>query len=653
MVVVAGVIALSSLVLFLWRSSWTRDARAAESVAAAPPASPPILDPPSISGMREAVDSSAPPPSADWLEVVDDAGEPLVGTSVQVSRKEAAASEPGIRAAAPAPPTRGRLVDEATLEPIPDALVATSKRNDWTDANGWFDTGDLLDGLDDLLVVNFGDNSNKSEIPKASWTRTRHAWQIPLTIGPTFRLRFRDGDVPHPGTWEARLMRESDSDGVWHGLHKGSPPYIRFGAPLRELVAGEHAWIEARSLDGLNDGRGDVSSLVGVHEVEIACRQRAVLRGRVVDEKGLPWRYVMLNAVQLSRGAEESLHASTGADGTYQLSAREPGTMLVAFRQGFYARAQDLQTHVPLGVTQAPDTVLERLPTGTIRGRLRRSTREVPVPCSLRLRALEGSEFEVVRDFVLGEPRVGERAKLAQEKDPTDAQEFQFQSIPAGSYELTAISMDGFACSPAALQVRTPAEGIDFSFDNGVQRRSYVLNLVDAGSGAALEPIFADVLVDGAWSDSDMLPDRGGPLVTLAEGIGFEWRATSPGYEMTRGSDADFHLEGESLVATRALRPGFAVRLRLRNQIAGQDASELAYSMSVRWGTPAVAGADVLADGELVATSDADGIADVQLASEPARIEIRLAGWRVLDSPSFRKGRPLSLPTSEVWMVRE
>ena len=232
-------------------------------------------------------------PPATQPEMID-LLEPSARQAVLPERREALASEPGIRPAAPAPTSRGRLVDAATLEPIPRALVATSVHIDWTDANGWFDTGDLLDGLDDLLVVNVGSDTSSHEVPKASWTRLWYAWQVPLSIGPTFRLRFRDADVPYPETWEARLQRESDSGDQWYRLRKGPPPYLRFADPLRALGSGESVWLEARSVDGLHEGRGEVKSLVGIQEVEVDCRLRAVLRGRVVDENGAPWNDVVL-----------------------------------------------------------------------------------------------------------------------------------------------------------------------------------------------------------------------------------------------------------------------------------------------------------------------------------------------------------------------
>jgi hypothetical protein len=210
--------------------------------------------------------------------------------------------------------------------------------------------------------------------------------------------------------------------------------------------------------------------------------------------------------------------------------------------------------------------------------------------------------------------------------------------------------LDGFACTSSSLRVQTPAKSLDFLFENAVRPRPYVLTLVDAESGAALEPILAEVRVERARSD---LTTQGGTLIALTEGVGFEWRATSPGHELARGSEADFHLEGQALVATRALRRGFGVRLRLRDRSGAQERFEVKTSTLVRWDTPAVAGAEILADGKLVATSDASGVADVDLPAEPAWIDVRLAGWRVLDSPSFRKGKAKGFPTSDVWMVRE
>jgi len=122
---------------------------------------------------------------------------------------------------------------------------------------------------------------------------------------------------------------------------------------------------------------------------------------------------------------------------------------------------------------------------------------------------------------------------------------------------------------------------------------------------------------------------------------------------MTHGSADDFRPEGGDLVAKRVLQRAFSVRLRLRDRSEGSERFYGGTRSLVRWGTSTVAGAEVLADGELVATSDADGIAEVDLPDEPTRIEVRLAGWRVLDSPSFRNGKANQLPTSEVWMARE
>lgn len=579
---------------------------------------------------------------------------PVEATAAPVKREEVR-PEPAARAATPAPTSRGRLVDEATLEPIPEALVATSRLHDWTDAGGWFDTGDVLDELDDLLVVNLADNASSHEVPRARWTRLPNAWRVPLAIGPTYQLRFGEADVPNPEAWEARLQRKSGADDRWHRLRKGPPPYLRYDDPLRALGPGEEAWLEARSSDGLHAGRGPVTSLVGTHEVEIDCRARAVLRGRVVDENGVPWNDLSIDALQLSDDAEESLRTRTGIDGSYQFSAEAPGQMRLVFQPPSDTRTRELELAVPLGVTQAPDLVLERRPTGSLRGQLRCRTKDVVVRGSLRLRALDGSGYEAERSFSFGGRRLvaalSGGSRVAREVEPTDNQEFLFVGLPAGMFELSAFSEDGHACSPASLQVQAPAEGLTMFFENAVALQSYVLTLVDAESRAILERVLAEVRIAGAWWDRPARPGQGEALVTLPEGVGFEWRAIVPGYRMVRGSADDFRPEGRTRVATRAVQRGFGLRLRLMDRSEGPEG--VGAGWIIRRGIEAVAGAEILADGELVATSDANGIADIELRGEPARIEVRLAGWRVLDSPSFRKGKAEYFPTSEVWMVRE
>lgn len=607
---------------------------------------------------RESGAADPPTPEPALVPVLVPSPEgPVVPTGREVARPE-----PGPSATAPAPfalapSSRGRLVDEATLEPIPEALVATSRLNDWTDADGWFDTGDALDELEDLVVVNLSDDASTHEVPKERWTRLGNAWRVPLAIGPTYRLGFPGVEVPDPETWEARIRRESGADDRWHRLRGGPPPYLRYVDPLRTLGPGEMAWLEVRSRDGLQEGLGVVTSLVGIHEVAIACRARAVLRGRVVDENGVPWDGLSLDALQFSDDAEESLRARTGVDGSYQFSARDPGRMQLVLQPPSDTRARKLELAVPLGVTQAPDLVVERRPIGSISGHLQCRTKDVVVRGSLRLRARDGSGYEAVRPFSVGgrrivATRISGGVEAHEYAPPTDTDAFLFEDVPTGAFELSAFTEDGHVCSPASLHVTAPSEGHAFFFENAVELRRHVLTLVDAESGAVLDGVRAEVRAGGAWSDRPVQPKRGEPLVALAEGVAFEWRAVAPGYRMASGSERDFRLEDGAMVATRALRRGFGVRLRLVNQ--GEGPRRLERGGGWRsWGTPGVAGAGVLADGELVATSDERGIADLDLPAEPGLIEVRLAGWRVLDSREFREGKVRSSPAAEVWMIRE
>src|SRR5262249_31133973 len=157
--------------------------------------------------------------------------------------------------------------------------------HDETNADGWFESEAPLDTLDEVEVLNVGQNTNSHEVPRASWVRDGEAWQVPLAIGPTFRLHLHGVEGPLPVVWEARVS--ADPSG-WHSVQRATPPWLRYGAPLDEPEDGEPAWIEVRSEDGRYAGRAEVQSLVGVQDVEIECGARALLVGRVVDSSGRP-----------------------------------------------------------------------------------------------------------------------------------------------------------------------------------------------------------------------------------------------------------------------------------------------------------------------------------------------------------------------------
>lgn len=540
----------------------------------------------------------------------------------------------------------------------------------------WFDTGVPLDGLDDVLVLNVGTNTNSPEVPRERWQRLERAWQVPLAIGPTFRLRFSGIIEPPPAAvWEARVMLEGRGEQRWLPVRPGKPPYLRYDLPFDEGERSLGCWLEARTRDGLVEGRGELAKLAGVQEVEVACRMRAVLRGRVLDERGAPLDDVLIDAVQLSGGVTEQLRTSTAEDGSYELGPREPGRMRLAFMPPASTTTRKLTLEVPRGITRAPDLVLERRsPAGDVRGQLWVSSKEVQVDGVLRLRALDGSGYEETRGFSVGGRRefssayVGGKVEKTFTK-PTHTAGFRFERVPRGRFELFASTNKGYFCTPGSIEVSAPAEGLVFRIGNSVGLRSYFLELTDAESGGVPGKVFADVQIDGAGSvvSGKRLKD-GEALIELADGVPFRWTVCSAGYRMEHGSQRDFVLRGDALVATRSLRRGFGARLELRERsegadhfaaIVGGNHGEVLRKYSEmetkgwEWSGRPVSGAEILANGEPVASSDEHGIAELELSTEPARIEVRLAGWRVLDSWSFKDGKVLTYPTAEVWMIRE
>lgn len=574
----------------------------------------------------------------------------------ELDSAERRAPEPASTNLADLPPTSlGRLVDEATLEPIPEALVATSRNNDWTDANGWFDTGDALDGLDELLVVNVARGTATHTIPRATWTRLARGWQIPFAIGPTYRLRVRGVDERVGEAWEGRLVQEEHEDERWFGLRNGSPPYLRYGDPLRGLEPSAKTWLELRSQDGLHEGRAEVHALRGVQEVEVECVARAAVFGFVFDERGTPRAQVSVEAVQLSEARAECAGTVTGANGRYQLSAASPGRMQLVFTSSGSTRRERLQLDTPRGLTRAPDVVVPAASGGAVAGSLR-SPRPRQYTDKVLVRALDGSGF--VLSAMVGLQTRDRWSPVSGPASPTSSDGpftmgFRLDGVPAGRYEVSIAAADGQRWLPSRLVIEAPAGGLAFQLDEAPPPLAYHLEVRDAESGATLEgpeASVSDALGAPAWYER-LAP--GAPLLELSEPRPFGWSVKAPGYASASGTERDFQGDGARRTLTVALRRGFAARLRLYDWSQSTGGRGWTHAPSRGWNLPGPAGVQVFADGALVVTSDERGIATFDLAAEPKRIELRLPGWRVIESRDFANGKLRGVLETEIWMVRE
>jgi len=568
--------------------------------------------------------------------------EPAVEGRRPVHGAPALASEPLERT------SRGRLVDEATLEPIAAALVVTNRRNDWTDADGWFDTGDELDGLEELLVLNVAHNTNTYEVPRERWTRLVDGWRVPLAIGPTFRLRFTGLDDPAAFSWEGRLRQERGGEDRWHPASEGPLPYLRYDQAILGLDPGAPMWLEVRSQDALFAGRGTVRSLRGIQGVHVECRARAVLCGRVVDERGLPRAGIQVDALHLPSAGVERMKTLTGQSGTYQLDADEPGRMQVVLSQPSSTSTHRMLFDVPRGLLRAADVVLAHAPeVGSIQGTIQ-SRSGLRVEATARLRALDGSEYELECPLGFRDARDGAQRRSSRFRPD----EFLFEDAPAGRFELSIVSAKGFRPTPSSVEVETPASGIVFTIDDSVPLVRYFLDVHDEGTGAALEASFECFREDGQ-SLGRSCPGKDTELMELAEGVAFDWCVTAPGHGRAVGTERDFRGGESKRSASVELHSGFGARLVFVDGSRSLHEFRYDLGLALRRRGALVSGVEVRADGVLVGRSDERGIADLELPAKPRRIEFARAGYRALDSLGWSGGELRTSPEAQIWMVRE
>ena len=222
------------------------------------------------------------------------------------------------------------------------------------------------------------------------------------------------------------------------------------------------------------------------------------------------------------------------------------------------------------------------------------------------------------------------------------------------------IATDGSRWSPSPLRVRPPRVDLEILREDVGKWWTAYFRVSDAETGASVGDVHVQILVDEVWGQEVQHPAFGRESPTLApggsfpEGAHLRWNVHSDDYRLASGTERDFDGTGPDRIAEVRLRRGFGARLVLRDAQGRFDvlAGDWAGRVAAREHAP-IPGARVLVEGELVATSDAQGLAAFETERPPDRIEIHAPGWTVLGSAQLRDGRIVGEAREIlVWLAR-
>lgn len=339
-------------------------------------------------------------------------------------------------------------------------------------------------------------------------------------------------------------------------------------------------------------------------------------RGMVLDEElhlPLP-NVVLVFEADPSREIHRTRSDERGQFRTPQL-AEEPRWLRAEPPEGFLDDGKRIDLQGKRGDILVP---LQRDPNtiaGAIRGELLREagpwTEEtLPKPGSVLL------------DLVpLSGPKWSRRAQITSERDERGVfhVQFEFPGLPRGEYELTLSSLSAWRWQPTSLRIRPPAEGLSFVRYDLDRVSELVFHVTDRASGEAIEAFSVRSLQLTPSQESGVFLHTG-PLETAAvpDEMRFQWSLWAEGYRPAFGDESSFVRRGGQRVAEVALERGWATKvLVLKRDPAAQPAAR----------------AEVELDGVSQGFTGEDGMLALAAEKQPARLSVKLAGWRMANDP--------------------
>ena len=133
--------------------------------------------------------------------------------------------------------------------------------------------------------------------------------EIAAPAGPTWLLGIEnphEADLADATSVLQWYRWQEETSVAWTVLRDGAPPWVRFGAAVRDHMRVRGIYLEVRDASGLYAGNIRVEATSGVQERRVEIGQRARLNGRVVtvDEKPVADRGIVLRVADEERTAE-------------------------------------------------------------------------------------------------------------------------------------------------------------------------------------------------------------------------------------------------------------------------------------------------------------------------------------------------------------
>jgi len=530
---------------------------------------------------------------------------------------------------------RGRLVDAATGEPLPDYVMrlhdAAGRREEVvTDAEGRFATpSPLANG--DLRIRFLDSRSSPRSLPaivREHAVSGGCAPEIDLAVasGPTYRFSLTPEDAVPATELLARLRLASRDAQVVLDPEPLRPPagddspWVRF-APVPEKFDRAVA-IDLESKDGLWVGTAQVSAVRGVVSgvVPIRLEARGVLRGVVVGAdgelvEGAQVRFLWTTAA----GKQRRAGARTESDGAFRFPALEEAAGRLSVRSLRHA-PEDLEVRIAPGMFTTQNVLLRPLPpVGAIQGRLESQTGTYASSVDVELRVIESAAFT---DF----PPPPASVRVAWETvEARRVGAFDFPGLPAGKYEVTVRDDGWFAWEPKSVSLSPPASGFRFLVRDDLAHAEFAFRVRDSDGGGRLENFHASIQAAGGQPRWKRCRSEVPVLSRFPLERRFKWRVDREGFEPAIGDERAFSIEEsrEGRVwrfAEVDLRRGWGEVFRVVSRAKGKP----------------IAGALVRLDGRDAGTTGADGTAKVFAPERPRTVEVVYRDWVPAESIDFR-----------------